>query len=155
MRDSIGGVVNIMTIAIFMLIVSGYLAFSVSYNKAFRVKNKIITILEQHGSFSKDAEAEINSYIKQFGYNAYNPQLDKDDKCYDCKDGYCISWVNTTSMAAGDINDTKTGYFKVTTAVSIDVPIINKILPFLKILRVSGDTITLYEDNNDNFKNCR
>ena len=155
MRDSIGGVVNIMTIAIFMLVVSGYLAFSVSYNKAFRVKNKIITILEQHGSFSKDAEDEINDYIKKFGYSAYNPQLDKDDKYYDCKDGYCISWIDTTSKGSGDITDIKTGYFKVTTAVSIDVPIINKILPFLKVLRVSGDTITLYEDNSSSFENCR
>ena len=48
MRDAIGGVVNVAFIAVFLVIVSGYLAFSVSYNKAFKVKNKIISILEQY-----------------------------------------------------------------------------------------------------------
>lgn len=46
MRDAIGGVVNIQIILVFIVIVSGYLAFSVNYTKAFRVKNKIITTLE-------------------------------------------------------------------------------------------------------------
>ena len=38
MRDSIGGVFNLTFIAIFMLVVSGYLAFSVSYNRVMNVK---------------------------------------------------------------------------------------------------------------------
>ena len=43
MRDALGGIVNITIIVVFLVIVSGYLAFNVNYTKAFRVKNKIIT----------------------------------------------------------------------------------------------------------------
>ena len=48
MRDAFGGIVNISMIVVFLVIVSGYLAFNVSYTKAFRVKNKIITTIEQY-----------------------------------------------------------------------------------------------------------
>ena len=37
--------------------------------------------------------------------------------------------------------DTKDrAYFKVVTQINIDIPIINKILPGLKIFQISGDT---------------
>ena len=42
MRDAFGGIVNIAIIVVFMTIVSGYLAFNVSYTKAFKVKNYFI-----------------------------------------------------------------------------------------------------------------
>ena len=41
MRDAFGGLLNIGIIVVFMTIVSGYLAFNVSYAKAFKVKNKL------------------------------------------------------------------------------------------------------------------
>ena len=44
MRDAIGGSVNLVIIVVFMLLVSGYLAFNINYTKAFKVKNKIILI---------------------------------------------------------------------------------------------------------------
>lgn len=157
MRDSIGGVVNVFMIAVFLLVVSGYLAFSVSYNKAFRVKNKIITLLEQNGSYTR-AQPKIDEYIKEVGYNAANPQSSCKNitgaATYKCNLGYCVTWVDTTKdkdNSAQEIEDVKSGYFKVTTAVNIDVPIINKIMPYLDIFYVSGDTITIYEDNSGEF----
>ena len=42
MRDAFGGIANMVVIIVFLVIVSGYLAFNVNYTKAFRVKNKII-----------------------------------------------------------------------------------------------------------------
>ena len=35
MRDAFGGLLNIVIIVVFMTLVSGYLAFNVSYAKAF------------------------------------------------------------------------------------------------------------------------
>ena len=43
MRDAFGGLMNMVIIVVFLVLVSGYLAFNVNYTKAFRVKNKIIT----------------------------------------------------------------------------------------------------------------
>ena len=48
MRDAFGGLMNMVIIVVFLVLVSGYLAFNVNYTKAFRVKNKIITKIEQY-----------------------------------------------------------------------------------------------------------
>ena len=48
MRDAFGGLMNMVIIIVFLVLVSGYLAFNVNYTKAFRVKNKIITTIEQY-----------------------------------------------------------------------------------------------------------
>jgi hypothetical protein len=48
MRDAFGGLLNIVIIVVFMTLVSGYLAFNVSYAKAFKVKNKIISTIENY-----------------------------------------------------------------------------------------------------------
>ena len=45
MRDAFGGLMNMVIIIVFLVLVSGYLAFNVNYTKAFRVKNKIITTM--------------------------------------------------------------------------------------------------------------
>ena len=42
MRDALGGTVVLVIIVVFIVIVSGYMAFNVNYTKAFRIKNKIV-----------------------------------------------------------------------------------------------------------------
>jgi hypothetical protein len=45
------------------------------------------------------------------------------------------------SIQVGSTQDRKDrAYFKVVTQINIDIPIINKILPGLKIFQISGDT---------------
>lgn len=149
MRDSIGGVVSIMFIGVFLLIVSGYLALSVSYNKAFRVKNKIIKILEQKEDFNEDAKKEIEEQMKAIGYNT-NEELNLKCEGYDyqCQNGYCVAWVENEE------DQLNSGYFRVTTSILINVPILSKISG-INIFTVSGDTITLYPENQPIVnKNC-
>lgn len=141
MRDAFGGLMNMVIIIVFLVIVSGYLAFNVNYTKAFRVKNKIITTIEQYeGNCSNEASAcnqEILSYMKQIGYNAQNSL---NITGYDCKNGYCILRIDADS-STGAVSDTeKKVYYRVTTAIVIDIPIINKIMPQLKVFQVSGTT---------------
>ena len=82
MRDAFGGLVNIAIIVVFMTIVSGYLAFNVSYTKAFKVNNKIISVYEEYdgcdGVFEAKCENEIDAYIQGLGYNAKEPDLTSD-----------------------------------------------------------------------------
>lgn len=139
MRDAIGGVVNVTVIAVFMLIVSGYLAFSVSYNKAFKVKNKIISVLEQYEYYNNTSQVLIDEYLKNIGYNATDPRI-SNDSGYSCRNGYCVKWIQDESPSTG----MPRGHYTVVTAVYIDVPIFNKFLPFMNFLQVSGDTKTIY-----------
>ena len=48
MRDAFGGIVNIVLVAIFLVIISGILGLVVNYTKAFRMKNTVISTIEQY-----------------------------------------------------------------------------------------------------------
>ena len=149
MRDAIGGVVNISFIAIFMLVVSGYLAFSVSYNKAFKVKNKVISVLEQYEHYNDTSKAAIKDYMNKIGYNASSPRIveDKDGTGWNCPSdlpGVCLKW--TQDEASVDMGIPK-GYYSVKTAVDIDVPIFNKFLPYMTFFQTQGDTMTINAEN--------
>lgn len=145
MRDAIGGVVNITIIVTFLVIVSGYLAFNVNYTKAFRVKNKIITTIEQYeGNCSVIGGAcdkAITDYMREIGYSTENNfSLEGYDSC---RNGYCIEMVDVTTDDANMIvneNDQDKVYYKVVTVIYIDIPIINKIMPHLKVFQVTGTT---------------
>ena len=150
MRDAFGGVANLAIIVVFLTLVSGYLAFNVNYTKAFRVKNKIISTIEQYEGQCKvdptnDRHLEIQSYMNALGYNAPNLDLrdEENGAKWDCGDGagYCIKKIPMNSIQVGSTQDRKDrAYFKVVTQINIDIPIINKILPGLKIFQISGDT---------------
>ena len=141
MRDAFGGIVNITMIVVFLVIVSGYLAFNVTYTKAFRMKNKIITTLEQYegcdGNNLAKCDTELSNYAKSIGYNTEKPNIEGSSLSSDvhCSDrGYC--WVREKS---GSGDNTKY-YFKVVTQIYIEIPIINKIMTNMQVFRLTGNT---------------
>lgn len=139
MRDAFGGLINIVIIVVFLVIVSGYLAFNVNYTKAFRVKNKIISNFEQYegncGDLTGDCDKDIQEYMSSLGYNAPDFKLNG----YHCGNGYCWKQVEVSDSQYID-SSKKRAYFKIVTQINIDIPIINKIMPGLDIFQVSGDT---------------
>ena len=149
MRDAFGGLMNMVIIVVFLVLVSGYLAFNVNYTKAFRVKNKIITTIEQYegacepGNPSNKCNQGIKDYMKSVGYNASSLQIND----YECNDSYCIKRIEAETDA-GNVDLKKKVYYKVTTAIVIDIPIINKIMPQLSIFQVSGTTKAFVPSSN-------
>ena len=148
MRDAFGGVVNLAMIVVFLVLVTGYLAFNVNYTKAFRVKNYIITKFEQYeGNCEReDSECykEIQSYMKTVGY--HQPRGIEVDG-FNCDRGYCFKEFEV-KKDSGSVNDRdKQVYYRVVTQIIIDIPIVNKIMPNLKIFQIAGDTklITVFE----------
>ena len=146
MRDAYGGIVNLAMIVVFLVLVSGYLAFNVNYTKAFRVKNYIITSLEQYeGNCDTGSECQkkILEYINQVGYNAPNFSLDG----FKCSHGYCYKEYEAKNSSEGVDEHQRQSYYRVVTQINIDIPIINNIMPGLKIFQIAGDTklITHFE----------
>lgn len=148
MRDAIGGVVNLTFIAVFMLVISGYLAFSVSYNKAFKVKNKVISILEQYEHYNKPAKAAIIKYTQEIGYNASTKltaeELGEGWQCPKDLRGVCYKWTQDEESGKAGLPK---GYYSVKTAVDIDIPIFNKFLPYMTFFQTQGDTMTINATN--------
>lgn len=147
MRDAFGGIVNLIIIVVFLVIVSGYLAFNVNYTKAFRVKNKIISTIEEYeGSCAAGSACEnkIVDYMKALGYSTSSPNL-HGEKCVESSSakwvctgtGYCTCEVPVSAI---NLDTKEKVYYKVVTQINIEIPIINKIMPNMNVFRVGGDT---------------
>ena len=161
MRDAIGQVFTLQIILVFVFLINGYMAYSVNYTRAFRVKNQIVNIIEQYeGPYNDEGLAKIRSYINKAAYKApqtlindfkvnyctknKNDFASTDNKCeVECQDGWCYIEHN---VSIDEADGERTGrYYSIVTFVNIDIPVINKIVGLGDFLSVSGETKTIYE----------
>ena len=138
MRDAFGGAVNVLFIAIFIAIVNGYLAFTANYNKAFRIKNRIISLIEQNEGYDSSDEklqGKIKTEMRRIGYSAdVNLSLGG----YDCVNelGYCVKEEDVS----GDSNELVKKQYTVVAVVNVDIPVFRTLLPKMRLFQVSGTT---------------
>lgn len=126
MREAFGGAFTIKLMLIFLAIYIAFIAVALNYAKAFRVKNKIIDIIEQNEGIDSYIDTkegsvigDINSYLNTVSYyvNLANIKNNNTENinCYDR--GYCIE------ETSGTTNDGITSkYYKVTTYININFP---------------------------------
>lgn len=144
MSDATGqaGLLNIMLaiIAIIIVLLSGSLA----YSKSFRVKNRIIDIIEKHNSYDKDAREEVEQTLSKLGYRTAS----RSDYNTLCKDVDGFVKVNLTSnylyciyKTSDSNNDVYT--YKVVAYMYFDIPFLSNTIK----IPVSGMTKTLYKDD--------
>ena len=75
MRGAIGNAMVMNIVITFIILTTAFLVSSISYSKAFKVKTKIIDIIEKYdGDFNKTSNKEsvitneINQFLGQTGY---------------------------------------------------------------------------------------
>ena len=126
MREAFGGAFSIKLMLIFLAIYIAFIAVALNYAKAFRVKNKIIDIIEQNEGIDSYIDTkegsvigDINSYLNTVSYyvNLANIKNNNTENinCYDR--GYCIE--ETTAPVTDGITSK---YYKVTTYININFP---------------------------------
>ena len=151
MRDAFGGIVSITIIVAFLVVVSGYLAFNVTYTKAFRMKNEVISKLTEYNGHCGDVcKEKINSYARNIGYNVGkeanpNTQFEGSPAEVYCSDvGYCWARYDVEddqdTIEAGIVKDKNQAYYQVTTKVVIDIPIIHTIMRRTSWFTLRGST---------------
>lgn len=138
MKDAFGSTAMLYLLLIFLFLYTVFMAIALNYAKAFRVKNKVIDIVEQNegirdtgwantspGSVISDIDFyldSVNYYVEGVDKNKYGPT------CYDR--GYCISKKTAT------VDGLTSEYYQVTTFVKLDFPLID-----LKIIvPIRGET---------------
>ncbi len=169
MRESIGGALTLEIIIIFMVLVNSYLAFSVNYSRAFKVKNAIIDLIENNEGYPTGnavnctTNDNLDSFsgrfckiIKDYGYTA--PEYSTKDKgCAEVPHapnlddlGICII-PHTNIIGQGSTKDTYQGvYYTVYTYINIQLPILNNILKNMpSVFRISGDTNIIYSSGGN------
>ncbi len=168
MRDSIGGTVILLIIMVFMVFAIAYLAYNVNYQKAFRMKNKIISIYEKYNGNCDPGTcvAEIDAYAKEIGYDTENnfPCDNIKGTKYDNKRGtfvsgdrqlYCVKGVAQVTKdrdpsGSAVFDDTgKTGcYYQIVTKINVRIPIVENIIG-TPALYVTGDTKVFNKSTGD------
>ena len=156
MRDAIGQVFALQVILAFVILINGYMAYSVNYARAFRIKNQIVDIIEQYeGPYNDEAITKINSIIDQMTYevptrlvNNFKSRYGNDSETGEssaepvCQNGWCYIEHNVSVDEADGERNGK--YYSVVTFVNIDIPVINNIIGLGDFLSVYGETRTIY-----------
>lgn len=129
MREAIGGALLIKLVMFFVVIYVCFLAIAINYSITFRVKNQIINLIEAYESYDA-AKDSIEDYIANVGY--YRTSVGTVSiGSGECTDGYCIE----------ELQSVRGTYYKVTTYVSFDFPLVGSITNF----PVVGETRVMYK----------
>ena len=140
MRDSVGGTFMIYVLIVFLAVYIVFVAVAFNYARAFRVKDKIMDIIEQNEGISDFSNTsgeigQIESYLNKISYRVNGIS---ESKCngFDYvneKRGYCIAKKTSGSSIDNSITNE---YYKVRTFVYIE-------FPFLKLqftIPINGET---------------
>lgn len=142
MRSAIGNSLLMSLVVIIVSLVMLVFVGILSYSKAYRVKNRIIEVIEKYGSFEYEqdgkqiAKEEIKNYLHQVGYQVGKcpkPGFEREDSL-----GYKYCVLRT------DLDD-GSKYYTVTTYVEYNFPIINQIMT----TPVTGETRILGKNYDD------
>lgn len=120
MREAIGNTFIVSIIITFVIVFIILFATSTSYTKAYKVKNKIIDIIEENNGVSPAVYAEIDQFLGGIGYrvNSSNRKCPDGGENPSSSYRYCIT-PKTTSKGT---------YYVVTAYMYFDVPILSTIL---------------------------
>lgn len=134
MREAIGGTWMLGVVVLFIVLFSAFLALSINYTKAFKVKNEIINMIEDNHSFDTNAESTIQDYLDEMGYTTTRIDKSNCDKDEDyVTGGYCVRKICDPNLGS---------YYKVRTFVKIELPIVYQTFTF----PINGETKLLQND---------
>ena len=148
MKEAFGGIFNMVFIIIFLVIVIGVLGLVFSYTKAFKMKNAIISIIEEYEGSGCTPEMTPGSSIDTACRNkvklaaeglAYNPtSLNCSEPGFYNAEGYFCYKKDVYPKNISGVNYHFATY-RIITQVDINFPIIQRIMG-LSFFQVGGDT---------------
>lgn len=127
MRDAFGGTFMIYVLLIFITVYVTFVAVAFNYARAFKVKNKVIDIIEQNEGIADynnttgtigDIEYYLNEVSYRIGGIDSNTNACSNYDYINKERGYCISSITATS----DINGGTASYYKIVTFVRLELP---------------------------------
>lgn len=150
MKESIAQAFILNLILFFFVILVLLLFGSINYSKAYKVKNRIITIIEKYGEFSDNAKEEVAANMVQAGYQT---TTDNNSKCSkfanaDPNDNGIVYPVGDDAKVRHyDYcvieHDSSVGkYYQVVVYMKFEIPVIGGFLEF----PVKGETKALYNN---------
>ena len=139
MRDSFGGIFTINLLLVFIFIYVAFTAVSLTYAKAFRLKNKIIDFIEENEIISLEDKylssklEQLDSIIDNTNYNVTCDEInsqDGEENDYNGVVSYCYKGIKISLIENEKIEGTQSSKIKyqITTGATWNLGALNKIL---------------------------
>lgn len=143
MREAVGQALFINIILVFVVIFIILFASSTNYTKAFKVKNKIISIIEENNGYDSLAKDQINTYLGNIGYRISRNGCNNNDKHYKNSKSVLINTGSNYKYCVEKVTTTKDGaeqtFYGVTAYMYYELPIISSMIE----IPIYGETKTL------------
>ena len=154
-RDAVGGGSLLYLVIIFITVVMLMFSGILTYSKAYKVKNRIIELIEKHEFYDEEiAKKEINPDLSMAGYNASNTNrcdsiktrltTGEDAKYNNLSENINEYGYNYCVFMSQNTKDDVAMYYVVVTFVEFQFPVIGDLLTF----PVYGETQILGKDYN-------
>lgn len=149
MREAIGSAYIVNFIIIFIVIFMLFFIGTLSYTKAFKVKNKILNVIENHegnienasGQLTQSSEYEINSHLKDIGYRVSDKTTCEVKGRFSNATPVGKTGTTTYRYCIYRFNNSKGKYYGVVAYMYFEIPLIGVKLEF----PVYGETRTFME----------
>jgi len=139
MRDSFGGVFTINLLLVFIFIYVAFTAVSLTYARAFRLKNKVIDFIEQNEIISIEEKylstklGELDNIVDNMNYNVTCEDINSEDgeeTDYNGVVSYCYKGIKISLIENKRIEGTESSKIKyeITTGATWNLGALNKIL---------------------------
>ena len=142
MRESMGNAFVMYMVASIIGVIMLFFVGSISYSKAYKVKNKIVNLIEENGKWDSNIDNEINDYLKEVGYQVGTGRNTSECNCDSTKG---CDKSKSKLLKTGEYNycalyfSSNGGYYyKVVTFMKFEFPIIGNVVEF----PVKGETKT-------------
>lgn len=137
MKESIGNAMIFYIVITVVAVASGLVFFSLGYSKTYKIKNKLISIIEFYNGYNDHDDTmkeEINTYLRTAGYSTENagsicPALDGAE---------AINTVDTYFYCVYEHDTVKGKYYTVKVYMTYYIPVISDVINVRYSLR--GDT---------------
>lgn len=158
MREAVGSAFLVNLILVFIGVISALLVGSISYSKAYKVKNRILYVIEKYDGFDDTARKELASSLRSVGYKISSGDNSSCESIYRKKLGSSFKRENLLHGVNDGVKDfdycvykytcDETGgsscvatYYGVTSFMHFDIPLIGGMLEF----PVNGETSLVYD----------
>ncbi len=141
MNQAIGNTAIVNVVVVFVIIISGLFVASLSYSKAYKVKNIILNAIEEHEGFDEEVKAEIEETLTEMGYRI---NRNGQQKCPTPNVDGTVEALNTASnhhYCVWRVKETRGTYYIATSYVYFDIPLVDGFEA-----PVTGHTKTFYND---------
>ncbi|MCI8498324.1 MAG: hypothetical protein HFG33_02885 [Bacilli bacterium] len=145
----------------FIIMFTAYLVVSLNYAKAFRIKNRIVSYLEENEGYTSSLDERISEYLYNQGYNAYGQcenyievdgydrewemvaTIDSDVPAGTNQHNACIYQYISNGTGEEDICAMRSRY-RVVTFFKFDIPVVR----YFSAFQVAGESRYIYDFAN-------